>query len=277
MFLFLCLLFGQRPLAVEAAGAGQNGITPHLRVTLETQSHPPVIEYEVWIEGAGGRPPGDRPVELRLSSADGFEVTPLSSNASRPRWRIVQKTGGPLDIPVPTIRWQGSDSKWREHSWVDPLALRASFTGMEEQPEGEIRQPQITPTTILVASVIIISAVFCTAWLSFRKPADLGRLLERPDATPSWWTSLRRSWHLFLAEKIEIHPGTTPTEMAARWEEAGLHEPQTLLRLMKAMEEFRFQPRPPDAGTYRRWIDDARAWVSLVNAETGNKPKGPQV
>jgi hypothetical protein len=58
MFLFLCLLFGQRPLAVEAAGAGQNGITPHLRVTLETQSHPPVIEYEVWIEGPGGRPPG---------------------------------------------------------------------------------------------------------------------------------------------------------------------------------------------------------------------------
>lgn len=277
MFLLLCLLFGQRPLTVESAGIGQDGSTPHLRVRLADQSHPAVIEYEVWIESPEEYRAADSPVELRLSNADGFDVSPLPSSGGRIRWRMVQKTEGPLDIPVPTIRWQGSDAKWHEHSWADPLALRVSLAGKDDRPEVESRQPQITPTTILVACAIIFAAFFFTAWLSMRKPADLMRLLERPETTAAWWTALRRSWHQFVAEKIEMHPGTGPTDMAARWEQAGLPDPKTLLRLTRTLEEFRFQPGPPDEGARRGWIDEARSWVSRVNAELGKKAQEPKV
>lgn len=273
MLLALFLLFGQRPLTVELVGPEKIGTIPHLRVILVNASPPATLEYEVWVESSQGPLAPEGNVELVLANAEGFDATPLPASGKHLRWRIAQKTEGSKDIPAPTVRWKGTDSTWHEHSWPDPLSLHASFTEAEDQPKAGIGQPRITLNSILIALGTVLAIILFTAWLSFRNPAELARLLDHPEPNSAWWNALHRLWHEFLAQKIEILPGTGPSDLVARWEQAGLPEPQTLLRLTRALEEFRFQPRPPDEDTRQAWIGDARAWIALVHRESSKKPE----
>ena len=272
MLLALCLLLGQRPLIVETAGPSRNGFVPHLRVTLDGATAPARVEYEVWLEAPPGALTQDGNLELVLAQTDRFQVTRLTPSGNHQRWRITQSADGPLDIPVPTARWKAPDGSWQEHTWPDPLSLHTRLDEAEKPSQTSIRQPQITPTAILIALGIIVPAILFTTGLSFGKPVGLERLLANPKLDSSWWTAVHRQWHAFLAESIEVQPGTGPLELVRRWEQASLPEPGSLLELSRGLEEFRFQPCPPDLTTCQAWITKAREWIALIQRESGKKP-----